>query len=119
MSAHRLTDVTTRYITANYLAKGIFKERPEILVLTRVESDELTSNMGSFAGSIINTINGEKVTDLKHAYQLLYKSEQPEFTVFEFEDIGRPLAIPSSEIKAVNKRLMDTNYIPSTNYLGE
>lgn len=119
MSAHRLSDVTTRYLTTNYLDKAIFKDRPEILVLTRVESDEVTSNMGSFAGSILNTINGEVVTDIKQAYQLLYEAEQPEFTVFEFEDMGRPLAIPSEKIESINQRLMRTNNIPSTHYLGE
>lgn len=119
MSAHRLSDVTTRYLTANYLNKGIFKERPEILVLTRVESDELTVNMGGFGGSILNTINGEKVLNLKHAYELLYETEQPEFTSLEFEDRGRPLAIPSAKIESVNQRLMQTNNISSTHYLGE
>ncbi len=119
MSAHRLSSVTIRYLTSNYLTKAIFKERPEILILSRVESDSITSNMGFFAGAIINTINGQQVTDLKQAYQLLYETEQPEFTVLEFEGMGRPLAIPSAGIQTVNKRLMGTNNIPSTHYLGE
>ncbi|MGJ8724346.1 MAG: trypsin-like peptidase domain-containing protein [Roseibacillus sp.] len=119
MSAHRLSDVTTRYLTTNYLNKAIFKERPEILILTRVESDEVTANMEGFAGAIINTINGEKVKDLKHAYQLLYESAQPNFTVLEFEDRGRPLALPSAKVEAINQRLMQTNNIPTTHYLGE
>ena len=119
MSAHRLSDVTVRYLTANYLNKAIFKERPEILILTAVETDEVTANMEGFAGSIINTINGEKVTDLKQAYKLLYETEQPEFTVLEFEDRGRPLTLPSAKVKAVNQRVMRTNNIPSTHYLGE
>lgn len=119
MSAHRLSDVTTRYLTSNYLNKAIFRDRPEILVLTRVESDELTANMTSFRGAIINTINGEKVRDLKHAYELLYETEQPEFTVLEFEDRGRPLAMPSAQVEEINRRLMQTNNIPSNHYLGE
>lgn len=119
MSAHRLTDVTTRYLTSNYLRRGIFQDRAEILVLTRVESDETTSNMGLFEGGILNAINGETVRDLKHAYELLYQKEQPEFTVLEFENRGRPLAIPSAKIEAINQRLMRTNNITSTHYLGE
>ena len=119
MSAHRLSDVTLRYLTSNYLNKAIFKERPEILILTAVESDEVTSNMGGFAGSIINTINGEKVTDIKQAYKLLYETEQPEFTVLEFEDNGRPLALPSAKVDAINQRVMRTNNIPATNFLGK
>ena len=66
------------------------------MILTRVESDELTSNMETFSGSILNTINGEAVTNMSQAYKLLYETEQPEFTVMEFEDKGRPLAIPSA-----------------------
>ena len=119
MSAHRLSDVTLRYITSNYLSKSIFKERPQILVLTLVESDEVTTNMGGFTGAVINTINGEKVTDLKQAYKLLYESEQPEFTVLEFEDRGRPLALPSAKVEGINERVMRTNNIPATHYLGK
>lgn len=119
MSAHRLSDVTTRYLTSNYLNKAIFKERPEVLILTRVESDEVTANMAGFQGAIINTINGKKVTNFKQAYQLLYEEEQPEFTVIEFENHGRPLALPSSKVEAINQRLMGTNNIPSTHHLGE
>ncbi len=119
MSAHRLSDVTTRYLTSNYLNKAIFKERPEIIVLTRIESDALTSNMGVFEGSILNTINGESVRDLQHTYELLYDVKQPEFTILEFENDDRPLVIPSANIDAVNKRIMKTNNIPTTSYLGE
>ena len=118
MSSNRLADTTTRYLTTNYLSKGFFEERPEILVLTRVESDEITSSMSGFSGSILNTINGEKVTNLEQAYKLLYETEQPDFTVMEFENVNYPLAIPSDKIKDINQRLMSTNNIPSTHFLG-
>lgn len=119
MSAHQLNDVTSRYITGNYLQKGIFKERRQIITLTRIESDEVTANLSGFQGSILNSINGEKVRDLAHAYELLYKKEQPQFTVIECENRGRPLVIPSAKVEAANGRLMRTNNIPATHFLGQ
>ena len=119
MSAHKLTDVDTRYVTGNYLRKGTFKERPELVALTRVESDELTSNLGEFSDTLLDTINGVKVRDLAHAYELLYEAEQPEFTVIECLNKGRPIIIPSAKVAASNERLMRTNNIPATHFLGK
>ena len=119
MSVHKLDSVSTRFLTRNFLPKGIFKERPEVVALTRVESDAVTASVAGFSGTVVNTINGEEVRDLAHAYELLYQTEQPEFTVIECEDRGRPIVIPSAKVPSVNSRLMQTNNIPATHYLGQ
>lgn len=118
MSAHRLQDVTVRAMVSDYLNEGIFKDREEIVVLTRVESDELTANITGFKGAVLNTINGTPIKNLAQAYELLYESEQPEFTVFELENRPRPIAIPTDKVESTNQRLMKINNIPSTHFLG-
>lgn len=119
MSAHRMQDVTIRALVSDYLNEGIFKQREEIVILTRIESDELTANITGFTGSVLNTINGTPVKNLAQAYELLYETEQPEFTVFEFENRPRPITIPSAKVESTNERLMKINNIPTTHFLGE
>jgi S1-C subfamily serine protease len=119
LSAHRIQDVPVRSMINNYLEEGIFKERKEIVLLTRVESDELTANITGFTNAVLDTINGTQVRDLAHAHELLYEKEQPEFTVIELLNRPRPITIPSDRVKATNRRLMSINNIPSTHYLGE
>lgn len=119
MSAHRLDDFTNRYLYTNYVQDAIFQEREDVVVITRVESSALTANLSGFAGAVVNTINGEKVHNLAQAYELLYPEDPPEFTVIECESVARPLVIPSDQVEATNKRLMELNSIPSTHYLEQ
>ncbi|MEM9080925.1 MAG: trypsin-like peptidase domain-containing protein [Verrucomicrobiota bacterium] len=119
MSAHRLSNFSVRYLYSKYIEDGIFQDRKDIVVITRVESDELTANLGFFADSVINTINGEQIRDLNHAYELLYKNNDGEYTIIECEDVARPLIIPNAKVEATNQRLMQTNNMTTTHYLGE
>ncbi len=118
-SAHRLTDVTTRKLTADYLSEGIFEEKPQIIFLTRIENDELTSTLPRVKGRILNSVNGESVRDMKHLKQLLYESSQPEFTAFELEATHRPLVLPSDEVEAATQRIMARNSITNPFFIQD
>ncbi|MDP0489764.1 MAG: trypsin-like peptidase domain-containing protein [Verrucomicrobiota bacterium JB023] len=119
MSAHRIDNLNVRKLYADYLDEGIFQERPDLVTITRIEMDELTSELNEFKKTVINTINGTPVRDLQHAYDLLYAEDAPEFTVIECEGVSRPLVIPSAKAKQANERLMQINNIQSTHYLGK
>ena len=71
-SAHQFSSPRVRKIFQNYVRDALFKEREDVVVLTRVESDRLTSYITGFTGSVIDEINGEKVKNLQQAYELLY-----------------------------------------------
>ncbi len=104
-AASKFDDVTLRRLYGDYVPKGIFQKRPDIVVLTRVESDPLTSQLGNFAGYAVDKINGVEVKDLKHANELLHPKEKPEFFAIELFGAERPLVIPSSEVESATKRV--------------
>jgi hypothetical protein len=46
----KFNDVTVRRLYTDYVPKGLFKKHRDVVVLTRVESDPVTSQLGDFAG---------------------------------------------------------------------
>ena len=101
----KFDDVTVRRLYTDYVPKGLFLKQRDIVVLTRVESDPVTSQLGDFTGFAVHKINGVEVTDLKHAYDLLHPQKAPEFHVIELFGASRPVVIPSALVKLANQRV--------------
>ena len=101
----KFDDVTVRRLYTDYLPKGLFQKHRDVVVLTRVESDPITSQLGDFSGFAINKINGVEVTDLKHAYDLLHPEKAPEFHVIELFGADRPVVIPAAKIAEAEARI--------------
>ncbi len=118
-AAAKFTDVTVRRLYTDYVPKGLFQKHRDIVVLTRVESDPVTSQLGGFAGYAVDKINGVEVTDLKQAHDLLHPETPPEFHVIELFGASRPVVIPSAKVEAANQRVAANYGIASLENLVE
>ena len=107
-----------RKIYQNYIKDALFKEREDVVVLTRIESDRLTTFISGFSGSVVDEINGTKVRNLRHAHELLYASDPPEFIAIKLNGVPRPIVIPSAEIETANQRIMRSSGIYRASFLG-
>jgi S1-C subfamily serine protease len=101
----KFENVTVRRLYTDYVPKGLFQKHKDVVVLTRVESDPVTSQLENFSGYAVNKINGVEVTDLKQAHELLHPKEAPEFHIIELFGASRPVVIPSAAVKAANQRV--------------
>jgi hypothetical protein len=101
----KFDDITVRRLYTDYVSKGLFKKHRDIVVLTRIESDPVTSQLGGFSGFAVDKINGVEVTDLKQAHELLHPEKPPEFHVIELFGASRPVIIPSAAVKEANQRV--------------
>ena len=104
-AASKFDDVTVRRLYTDYVPKGLFQKHKDIVVLTRVESDPVTSQLGGFVGYAVDKINGVEVHDLAHAQELLHPEKTPEFFVIELFGAERPVVIPSAKVDEANKRM--------------
>jgi S1-C subfamily serine protease len=104
-AASKFENVTLRRLYTDYVPKGLFKKHQDIVVLTRVESDPVTSQISGFTGLVVDKINGVEVRDLAHAHELLHPQDVPEFFVIELFDAERPIIIPSASVAAANERM--------------
>lgn len=105
----KFTDVTVRRLYTDYVPKGLFQKHKDVVVLTQVESDPVTTQLGDFTGFAVEKINGTEVRDLKHANELLHPTNLPEFHVIELFGANRPVIIPSAKVDEANKRVQE-NY---------
>ena len=101
----KFDDVTLRRLYTDYVPKGLFQKMKDLVVLTRVQSDPVTSQLGDFTGFALNKINGVEVTSLHHAYDLLHPHVIPEFYLIELFGANRPLVIPSAKVAEANQRV--------------
>ena len=112
-------DINVRRLYQDYLPKGLFTEREDIVILTRIESDQINSQMTGFTGRAVDTINGTTVRNMKHAHELLHPDDPPEFYVVELFGGSRPLIIPSAEVNAANERIQKIYAIDQLSNLEE
>ena len=101
----KFKDVTVRRLYSDYVSKGIFQKKKDIVILTRMESDAVTSRIGDFTGLAVKKIDGLPVRDLKHVHEILYAENPPEFHVIELYGANRPIIIPSAKVEEANKRV--------------
>lgn len=118
-AAAKFDDVTVRRLYTNFVPEGLFQKHRDIVILSRVESDPVTSQLGDFAGYAVNKINGVEVTGFKQAYDLLHPEKQPEFHVIELFGASRPVIIPSAMVDEANKRVAANYGIAKMENLSE
>ncbi|MDP4721931.1 MAG: serine protease [Akkermansiaceae bacterium] len=105
----KFSDITVRRLYSDYVSKGIFEEKKDIVILTQIEPDPVTSQIDNFTGMAVEKINGLPIRDLAHLHELLYAEDPPEFHVIEVYGANRPIIIPSGKVKAANERVQ-ANY---------
>ena len=105
----KFQDVTVRRLYTDYVSKGIFQEKKDIVMLTRITPDPVNSQIDNFTGLAVHKINGTPVRDLAHAHELLYGENPPEFHVIELYGAQRPVIIPSEKVEEANARIQ-ANY---------
>jgi S1-C subfamily serine protease len=106
-AASKFENVALRRLYTDYVPKGLFEKHKDIVVLTRVESDPVTSQLSDYSGFAVQKINGVEVRDLDHVHELLHPKEMPEFFVIELFDADRPVVIPSAMVADANKRMQE------------
>jgi S1-C subfamily serine protease len=105
----KFKNITVRRLYSDYVSKGIFQEKKDVVILTQIEPDPVNSQIGNFTGLAVDKIDGLPVRDLNHAHELLYAENPPEFHVIELHGARRPIIIPSAKVKEANSRVQ-ANY---------
>lgn len=101
----KFDDITVRRLYSDYVSKGIFQTKEDIVMLTRVLPDPITTDLESFSGRAVKTINDVKVRNLAHAYELMYETKQDTFHSIELYGASRPLIIPAEAVEESNQRI--------------
>jgi len=118
-AAHGFKNTTLRYIYTKYTEEGIFEKKKDIVVLTKVLTDKLTTHIDGYGGYVVDKINGTEVIDMNHAYQLLQQTPKEGFLSITLAGENVPLVLPAAGIPTASKRIATQYNINAPHYLGE
>lgn len=120
MDAHGIRDPLVNYVFDNYLNKEIYKERPEVVVLTSILPDKVNSFLLGYQQSIVDEVNGVKIKTLKDLAEALKKKEgDGKFVVIKLLEKNRPLVLKRELADEAHPRIMQTYEVSADNYLGD
>ncbi|MGI8603954.1 MAG: trypsin-like peptidase domain-containing protein [Verrucomicrobiales bacterium] len=104
MSAFNLNNDEVRFQYNYYSQEELYKERPEIVILTQVLADAINSHINAFAGRIVDDIDGVKIRKMEDVVQALQKPDGEFFTIKLLGE-GRPLVLDKTQVAAAQARI--------------
>ncbi len=120
MEAHSIRDPLVNYVFDNYLSKDLYKERPEVVLLTAILPDEVNSYLQGFQHSIVDEVNGVKIKTLKDVAEALKQKEgDGKFVVIKLLEKNRPLVLKRELADAAHPHIMQTYQVKEDAYLGD
>ena len=119
MAAHGITDLQVRYLYNYYADKEIYKEKPQIVVLTQLLPDEINTHLSSFGHKVVEEVNGKRIRTLKDLYTALFEKEPAgDFHVIRFMGEGQPLVLEKSRVAQAQKRIQERYNVRLDHRLG-
>jgi hypothetical protein len=95
-----------------------YVERPEPVILTTVLPDEVNTWLAPYAQSIVDEINGVKITSLTDVQTALSKKDSA-FVEIRLLEKNRPLILKRELAEAAHPRIMQTYNIQGDVFLGQ
>jgi S1-C subfamily serine protease len=117
MEAYKPGDLQIRYFYDAFIRDEIFKERPEVVVVSEVLPDPINSYLTGFKQNIVDKINGKKIRRLEDVAAAVQSEE--EFCVIELLGVGRPLVLSRKEVEAAMPRIRARYQVLQDYFLGD
>ena len=118
MAAHGMKNLQVRYHFDSYVSADIYKDRPEVIVLTSILPDSINSYFSNFKHSIVDEVNGVKVKTLKDVHDALAK-DNGDYIIISLLGNGRPIVIERAKVESAQKRIQEKYNVIKDYYLGD
>ncbi|XHR29053.1 MAG: trypsin-like peptidase domain-containing protein [Chthoniobacteraceae bacterium] len=113
----KLDNLRVRYLYDFYTSDQVFKDRPDIIVLSAVLPDPVNTYLGSFRGGIVEKINGVKIRTLDEMAGELAKPAQQ--YVIKLLGEGRPIVMERAAVEAARERILGHYNVRNEQNLSE
>lgn len=109
MAAHNITDLRTRYYYGYYSQDEIYRERPQVVVLTEVLPDATNTHIQTFKHLVVDSINGKTIRLLQDVHDALHgdfhEEGHEEFHVIRLIGENRPLVLKRKDAEFAHDRI--------------
>jgi len=109
MVAHNISELSTRYFYSYYGPDEIYRERPQVIVLTDVLPDSTNTHLQTFIHRVVDSINGKKITLLQDVYDALHgdlhEDGREAYHVVRLVGEERPLVLKRKDAAVAHERI--------------
>jgi hypothetical protein len=117
MEANGVEDLRLRFIYDFFLADEIYKEHPEVVVLSAVLPDPINAYLGGFRNAIIDQVNGKKIKTLKDLADAF--AEKTDRYVINVLGTALPIVLERKDVEAAQQRIMTRYNVTHAQNLDE
>jgi len=91
------------YFFEAFVPKEIYKEHPEVIILSNILADPINTYLNEFKDGIVEEINSTPIKTLKDVADAF--EQKTDFYVVKFIGNGRPLVLERSAVEAARERV--------------
>lgn len=119
MMAHNISNQRVRYYFNYYATNELFKEKPQVIVLTQVLPDSINTHVKDYAQNVVDEINGTKIKTLRDVDTALKKDPAGDHVVIKLEGEGRPIVFEKKLIEAAQARIKQKYDVATDSFITD
>jgi PDZ domain len=117
LAAYQSNDLRLRHYFDYFVSEQIYREHPEVIILTNLLPDPINTYLASYRASIVDEINGKKIRTLEDLAKTF--AETPDRFVVRMIGDGPPLVLDRKEVEAARERIKTRYNVVSEQNLEE
>ncbi len=117
VSSYQFGNPRLNYAFNNFVSKEVYKDHPEVIVLSAILPDPINAYLGEFREGMVDEVNDHKIRTLKDLADAF--AEKPEFFVIKLVGTGRPLVLERAAVEAARERIKSRYNVLSEQNLHE
>jgi len=117
MSAYQIDDLRVRFIYDFYVSEEMYKDHPEVVILSAILPDPINTYLSEFRNGIVDEINGTKIKTLDDVAAAFGKSSEK--YVVKLIGVGRPLVLESKAVESARERILRRYNVSKEQNLSE
>src|SRR4029077_4164818 len=103
LEAYQPTDLRIRHFFDYFVLEQLYLDHPDVILLTNILPDPITTYLAPYRGTIVDEINGKKIRTLDDLAKAL--AEAPERFVINLIGDGPPLVLDPKQVEAARDRI--------------
>jgi S1-C subfamily serine protease len=115
MDAYQVDDLRLRYYYNFFVSEEIYKEHPEVIVLSNILPDPVNAYLSDFKFQVVDKINNQKIRTLEDVAKAF--AEKPAYYVIEFVGSSRPAVLERSAVERARNSILGNYAVQKEQYL--
>jgi S1-C subfamily serine protease len=115
MDAYQVDDLRLRYYYDSFVTDEIFKEHPELIVISNILPDPVNAYLSDLRFQIVDQINDKKIRTLKDMADAF--AQKSDYYVIKFVGSEHPAVLERSAVEEARQRILTNYNIPREQYI--